>query len=547
MRNGICLIHYPIHLFVSHFKLVTSMTAMPENVPQSDHNQTANRFTSFSRPAQEDASPEFDNLLSAVSTGLDRPLDAYDDPEEALANRIDALMPKPAPEPGTVASAHETAGDMVQDLKSMEKMFSTLPTTAEELDAINYDEPLPEDYDTRDSDAPEAVAMRAHPAIADKYHIVRELGRGAQGTTWLARFKTRERYVAIKALGFNELANWKSTELFMREIETLKSMRIEGTPQYIEAIDASTAPRPYYFLVQTLIPGKTLEDMLNEGYVFSSADISAIALAILPILSQMRAFIPPIVHRDIKPSNLMLTPSGHVYLIDFGASMLHERALGGTTVAGTAGYMSPEQCIGASSPESDIYSLGATLVHLLTAKPPWQLTLTSDMHLLFKSYLPLDTPTSLSQLLEAMLDPMPDKRLSDLPRLLRFLRADGNAENSSLFAKAPRSIANNDFNDTKEKSQKPKKKAELAAALFPDPLFENSWRIHMAWFFALFFFPILSFNKTEMTILEHLKSCGLVCFLCLVINIIIFIVYSKMYSKYNRELYQQLKQKNEQK
>ena len=520
------------------------MPAMPENVPQTDQSQTASRFTSFSQPAQEEASPEFDNLLSAVTTGLDRPLEDYDDPEEALANRIDALMPKPEPK---AASTDTNTGYMVQDLQTMEKMFSALPKTAEELDAINYDEPLPENYDTRDSDAPEAIAMRAHPAIADKYHIVRELGHGAQGTTWLACFKSRKRYVAIKALGFNELANWKSTELFMREIETLKSMRIDGTPQYIEAIDASTAPQPYYFLVQTLIPGKTLEDMLNEGYVFSAADISAIALAILPILSQMRAFVPPIVHRDIKPSNLMLTPSGHVYLIDFGASMLHERSLGGTTVAGTAGYMSPEQCIGTSSPESDIYSLGATLVHLLTAKPPWQLTLTSDMHLLFKSYLPLDTPASLSQLLEAMLDPMPDKRLSDLPRLLRFLRADGNAEKSNLFANAPRSIASNDFDDTKEKSQKPKKKAELAAALFPAPLFEPSGRVHMAWFFALCFFPFITFHHSEMTLLDSLKSRGIACLLCLVINIAIFVIYSKMNSKYNRELYQQLKQKNEQK
>ena len=401
------------------------------------------------------------------------------------------------------------------------------PIYATAHSAIEYDEPLPKDYDTHNDNAPHVVAMRNHPALSSQYHIVRELGHGAQGTTWLARFKANDRYVAIKALSFESITQWKSTELFMREIETLKSMRIKGTPQYIDAIDASTCDKPYYFLVQTLVPGKTLEDMLQEGYVFSPEDTSAIALAILPILNKMHTLVPPIIHRDIKPSNIMLTPSGNIYLIDFGASMLHERALGGTTVAGTAGYMAPEQCLGSSRPESDIYSLGATLVHLLTGKPPWQLTVTSNMRLLFKSNLPFNTPAELSQLLEAMLDPMPDKRLSNLPRLMHFLNEYGMNKKSRFFA------------ESVQKNEKIKSEDELSIiskdefSLFPlweIPLFKYSNAFHMAWGFSLFFLFYFTLRESDAFACSFLPAFAMV-LIYILVNIAILFIYTYFYKK----------------
>ena len=401
------------------------------------------------------------------------------------------------------------------------------PIDATARNAIEYDEPLPKDYDTHDDNAPHVVAMRNHPAISPQYHIVRELGHGAQGTTWLARFKANDRYVAIKALSFESITQWKSTELFRREIETLKSMRINGTPQYIDAIDASTCEQPYYFLVQTLVPGKTLEDMLHDGYVFSPEDTSVIALAILPILNKMHTLVPPIIHRDIKPSNIMLTPSGNIYLIDFGASMLHERALGGTTVAGTAGYMAPEQCLGSSRPESDIYSLGATLVHLLTGKPPWQLTVTSNMRLLFKSNLPFDTPTELSQLLEAMLDPMPDKRLSDLPRLTHFLNEYGMNKKSRFFAE---SVQKNEKIKSKDKFSIISKDEFSIFPLWEVPLFKYSNAFHMAWGFALLTLIYFLIKEPDVFAFSFLPAFAMI-LLYLLVNIAILFIYTYYYKK----------------
>ena len=397
---------------------------------------------------------------------------------------------------------------------------------------------LPDGYDTRDAHDSETEAIRKHPAIAAQYHVVRLLGRGSQGSMWLAKNNSGV-HVAIKAMRFDELTEWKSSEMFIREIETLKSMHVDGTPQYIDAIDASNAEEPYYFLVQTLIPGVTLEDMLHDGYQFSPEDITAIALAILPILAQLREFVPPIVHRDIKPSNLMYTAEGYVYLIDFGASMLHEKALGGTTVAGTAGYMAPEQCIGNSGPESDIYSLGATLVHLLTRVPPWQLTLTSDMKLLFKSYVPLNTSPLLVQLLEAMLDPLPAKRLSNLPKLVRLLRESDEATHSTKFkfVKAQKEEDKLKEEETKNAVKHATKFSELTSIL-PDPLFKRSWRLHFAWFIGLMMYLLINnyFFKTGISSAAAYINVVII----ISANVGILVLYSIAQKKYNKELYKKL-------
>jgi len=288
-------------------------------------------------------------------------------------------------------------------------------------------------FDALEDDAPEVLAVRCHPRLRDAYRVLREVGHGAQGRMYMAQERHSGRIVAIKALCLRTMPDWKSTELFRREIAVLHSMRVPGTPQYIEAIDASLDPEPYYFLVQGFIPGASLEAMLGEGVSFSAEDVIAVALAIIPILERLKQYVPPIVHRDIKPSNIMLTPQGEVFLVDFGAAMLNERRTGGSTFAGTAGYMAPEQCMGNSGPESDIYGLGATLIHLLSGVPPYKLPLRS-MRLQFRSIIPKATPIWLIQLIEAMVSPMPNERVTDLNKIVRAIRnSDGFEQQGQLL------------------------------------------------------------------------------------------------------------------
>ncbi|MCL2325198.1 MAG: serine/threonine protein kinase [Proteobacteria bacterium] len=322
--------------------------------------------------------------------------------------------------------------------------------------------------------SPRIEALRAHSELANRYRILHTIGRGAQGTVYEARDLNTDKTVAIKALSFREIADWKASDLFMREITLLKSMQIEGTPRYIDAIDATASSEPYYFLVQDFIPGESLQARLDRGETFSTQAVIAIALAIIPILEKLRTYSPPIVHRDIKPSNIMMTPQGDIYLIDFGAAMFSERRTGGSTFAGTAGYMAPEQCMGTSTPDSDIYGLGATLIHLLTGIAPYKIQMLESaaivapkktkrpfltllrkpftalvsairkrwrkdhkkrissfpcsMRLRFKPHLPKETPQWLVELLEVMVSPYPNQRVKDLDQLVHAIRTIGGVE-----------------------------------------------------------------------------------------------------------------------
>jgi serine/threonine protein kinase len=95
-----------------------------------------------------------------------------------------------------------------------------------------------------------------------------------------------------------------------------------------------------------------------------------LALALLEVLEYLHERRPPVFHRDIKPSNIVLRPSGAA-LVDFGGVGQGGPAVqGGSTVSGTFGYMAPEQLLGQVSPASDLYFLGATLLHVLTGREP---------------------------------------------------------------------------------------------------------------------------------------------------------------------------------
>jgi len=396
---------------------------------------------------------------SAQNTEMTLPLASLDELTEATDTMSLAELIKR----GAVASNPQIASAKAQNTEMTMKPMS--------LTSLN--EPI---------ENPEIIALRAHPQLANQYRILRTIGRGSQGTVYEARDLRTGKTVAIKALSFREIADWKASDLFMREIALLKSMQIEGTPHYIDAIDATASSQPYYFLVQDFIPGKTLETMLNEGKIFFIQEVIAIALAIIPILEKLRAYSPPIVHRDIKPSNIMMTPEGDIYLIDFGAAMFHERGMGGSTFAGTAGYMAPEQCMGTSTPESDVYGLGATLIHLLTGTAPYKMQMRASsavvpikkknrpfltvlrkpfaaiagairkrwrtgqnkrhapfpgsMTLRFKPYLPKETPLWLVELLEVMVAPYPNERAKDLNTLVHAIRTRVELDGHSVHSEA---------------------------------------------------------------------------------------------------------------
>jgi len=204
-----------------------------------------------------------------------------------------------------------------------------------------------------------------------RYVVESVLGRGGFGTTYLVSdCNAFNRQCLLKELLPAHAGDPRAQELFEREARTLSRLNHPGIPR----LEAFFADGGRYYLVETLVQGRTLAALLEEGGPLPEAEVIQVAEAVLDILRYLHEQTPPVVHGDIKPSNIMLTEAGDFALIDFGAvrEVLHGTTQPPTelTGVGTPGYYPPEQHRGHVYPASDLYALGATLLHLLTGKPP---------------------------------------------------------------------------------------------------------------------------------------------------------------------------------
>ena len=205
-------------------------------------------------------------------------------------------------------------------------------------------------------------------SIQGRYQCRKLLGEGTQGRTWLATEIATNRDVAIKELKY--LEDFKQLELFEREAEVLKSIDVPSVPKLYECILPENGAQTCY-LVQQYIPYPSLLDVLAPDKPMSEGRVLNIMASVAQILYALENhYTPPIIHRDIKPSNILYSDSGEVWLIDFGAVANPQKASGGSTIAGTFGYMAPEQLQGSACIQSDYYALGATALHLLTGVSP---------------------------------------------------------------------------------------------------------------------------------------------------------------------------------
>ena len=247
--------------------------------------------------------------------------------------------------------------------------------------------------------------------LAEKYQYIQKLGQGSQAKVFLAQRLSDKKNVAIKQLDIASVSNWKSYDLFQREAAVLASLHVDGVARFYEAIECLDDAHPCSYLVQEYIEGKSLGDMLKSGHRFSIDEVYDILIQMLTILNQLHSRPHPVIHRDIKPSNIMLTPTDDGYrvtLIDFGAVANPQVQRGGSTVAGTYGYMSPEQMMGHPQPASDIYSLAAVAVELFTGVSPASMPV-KDFHLIFEPQMQ-SHPHMLVETLRKMLDPDIAKR-----------------------------------------------------------------------------------------------------------------------------------------
>ncbi|MEB3278876.1 MAG: serine/threonine-protein kinase [Lyngbya sp.] len=211
--------------------------------------------------------------------------------------------------------------------------------------------------------------------LQERYELQKQLGRTAAGRqTWLSTDLHTQEQVTVKLLAFSPQMEWEELKLFEREAEVLQSLEHRYIPRYRDyfSIDRETGSGlPWFGLVQDYIPGSSLQELIENGKRFTESEVKNIAKNVLEILIYLHQLSPPVLHRDIKPSNLIYGQDKQIYLIDFGSVQAQAHVTGVTfTVVGTSGYAPLEQFWGRAVPASDLYGLGATLIHILTGIPP---------------------------------------------------------------------------------------------------------------------------------------------------------------------------------
>ena len=259
--------------------------------------------------------------------------------------------------------------------------------------------------------------------LQNRYQLQQKLGNTAAGReTWLALDLESQQKVIIKLLAFSPQMQWEELKLFEREAQVLKNINHPRIPRYRDYFNLEEQvdiELPWFGLVQDYIPGDSLKELLESGKKFKAAQVHSIATQVLKNLIELHELSPPVLHRDIKPSNLILSENHQVYLVDFGAVQDRAKAEGVTfTVVGTSGYAPPEQLWGKAVASSDLYALGATLIHLLTGISPAELP-QQRMQLQFRHLIQIDG--DFANWLEQLIQPASEKRFSTARQALSAL------------------------------------------------------------------------------------------------------------------------------
>lgn len=257
------------------------------------------------------------------------------------------------------------------------------------------------------------------PSLAGAYRLLDVVGSGAHGTTYRAQRLGDGAVVAIKELLIRKVDSLKAIELFEREARVLEELEHPGIVGYHDELHIDAGRSHALYLVQDFVEGRTLAEEFAERRG-TPEEVFTIAAELLDTLDYMHELSPPVIHRDIKPSNVMRRKDGQLVLIDFGSVRdAIDTTEGGSTVAGTFGYMAPEQFMGRAVPGTDIYGVGATIVALLSRRDPQDL-LAADRSIDWRKHLSL--PCGLSRILGRMLEPDVARRPSDASVLAEAIR-----------------------------------------------------------------------------------------------------------------------------
>lgn len=250
------------------------------------------------------------------------------------------------------------------------------------------------------------------------YTLLKTIAHHDARETFLALDTKTDTEVIIKALHLSELNHWKNHEQFEREVQALLYLKHPQIPKYITHFETSHQGKMLSCVVIEKINGVSLAERIEKGVRISEPEAIALIQSVLVPLVYLHSLSPPLIHRDIKPSNLMVDANNTAYIIDFGAMQ-------GTapthTVAGTFGYMAPEQITGLASVRSDLYNLGVTLLTLMSHLSPEEMP-REDLRFKIDTFLTVSP--FLRTGLKTLVEPLEKDRFASAEEALRYFKKE---------------------------------------------------------------------------------------------------------------------------
>lgn len=316
--------------------------------------------------------------------------------------------------------------------------------------------------------------------LQNRYRVEKQIGQGGMGAVYIA---TDERFGSTVAIKETLFTDEKFLKAFEREARLLNSLRHSALPRVSDHFVEGNGQ----FLVMEYIAGEDLCEQIEEdGKIFSVDEVLNWADQLLDALDYLHSQAMPVIHRDIKPQNLKLTPQGQVILLDFGLAKGNvtnpDSATAAKSIVGySRNYASLEQIQGTGTdPRSDLYSLAATIYHLLSGQPPAD-ALTRAMNVLSEKQDPLVPITKLraevslpvAHILHESLALNANQRpesASEMRRLINEAKEIDSAESAETFVRQPvntnlftqKTQIQTDFGDLKQ--------SDIKTESFPDSL-----------------------------------------------------------------------------
>lgn len=353
---------------------------------------------------------------------------------------------------------YQTALELAEDLQKSEKVttqFSVVQIVSSEPGAICSNPKCGQSGLVGNRRCPNCQALAVGSLLRHRYLIDKMVGKGGFGTTYLVKdldcFEEqrilKELTLSIKdedPLDLKDMAE----RLFRREAQVLLNLYHSGIPR----LYAYFAEESFSYLVQDFIPGQTLsEEFKRRKTPLSEEEVMPILTSLADILDYLHSHTPPVIHRDIKPHNLMRHQDGRIMLIDFGAVCQAAASPNANhTVIGSLGYAPPEQFLGQTTIQSDLYAVGASVIYLLTGVPP-RLLLSSSTDKLDKE-LAGKISLQLLTLLKDLVNPQVEARLPNTLTLKKRLASFNNNSNFVVANKNQIEMVSVNINDSKAQS-----------------------------------------------------------------------------------------------